>query len=151
MPFRYIILPCIALLALGVGLSAYFRSRKDPVRDFRQVGREAKKAVNCVEVQSWATNLLTQSAKTTNINLSDLGTNYPSSLRGLYTNVFCFITVLKPNSEYPNIVPSVRISWGTMKLGHAYLKIGPPGYEVAGGAKWHDGVYFIEAPPNVRE
>lgn len=106
---------------------------------FRQLERNAQKRITGNELQAWATNLLQASATSGYVSVSNLGTNFPQQLLGVYHQPpSIFVHCGESNSP-----GWVSIMWGGGVIGLSGFCIGPTNY-VGNGHRWQDGVYFLD-------
>jgi hypothetical protein len=76
--------------------------------------RNAKRATTGTELQAWATGLLAAAPTNTAPRVSELGTNFPAQLLGLYHRPpYIQIQVAETNSP-----GSVYLMWGGGMIGH---------------------------------
>lgn len=74
----------ILLVASAVVLTAMFLPSCLAIRSFDQIEDKAHKAITGAELQAWATNLLANPPTTIDVRISELVTNFPQRLFGLY-------------------------------------------------------------------
>ncbi len=137
----------LSLVALAiVCLAAVFLPTWRVFWSFDHLEQHARKAITASELQTWATNLLSQypSNATASVWPSKLGTNFPNQLLKLYhrpPNIFIF----GPTADWP--VPHLSVTWGGGFIGHTGFEVGPtnfPGWRATN--TWAPGVYFFKHP-----
>jgi hypothetical protein len=127
----------IALSAL-VFVSVYIYGGCKPVWQFNHLERNVKSAVTPSELQVWAASLLAQYPTNTWLNSSEIGTDFPQSLRALAPRLGPSVGVYSTNSP-----AFVIIAWGSGGLGHCGLEIGGTNFTgYRRGHAWQTGIYF---------
>ncbi len=115
-------------------------------RSFDNLERNAKRVVTGAQLQAWATGLLAASPTDTTPRVSQLGTNFPAQLLGLYRNP-PYIQIQEGDT---NSSASIYLMWGGGMIGHCGFEIGPTNFVSyrSHARAWQPGVYFwSEYPP----
>ncbi len=115
-------------------------------RSFDNLERNAKRVVTGAQLQAWATGLLAASPTNTTPRVSQLGTNFPAQLLGLYRNP-PYIQIQEGDTNSP---ASIYLMWGGGMIGHCGFEIGPKNFVSyrSHARAWQPGVYFwSEYPP----
>ena len=134
----------VVVIGLAAGWLFYWSPRARSVRTFDNIEENVRKVIAASELQTWATNLLAQYPESTNLWVSQLGTNFPTQLRKISPRLLHEIKINHfTDEEGPNL-DFVSLDWGGGTLGHAGFHIGSTNF-VYPGRKWKDGVYFIPA------
>jgi hypothetical protein len=142
-PLRYGILIASSLGALWYVL---------PFRvfwSFDHIEQHAKKVITAAELQAWATNLLTRYPTNSTPRVSELGTNFPPQLLGLYRHS-PYVQISEEEST--NNPACVYLMWGGGMIGHCGFEIGETNFVSyrSHARAWQPGVYFwSEYPPKL--
>ena len=115
-------------------------------RSFDNFERNAKRVVTGAQLQGWATSLLALAPTNSTPRVSELGTNFPSQLRGLYRSR-PYIQIQEGDTNSPS---SVYLMWGGGMIGHCGFEIGPTNFVSyrSNARAWQPGVYFwSDYPP----
>lgn len=133
-------LSIIALVSL-LCVAAYFYTGCKPVWQFDHLEQNARKVITALELQVWATNVLTHYTNETSVRLSEFGTNFPPQLRGLAPRLGPHVFIHVPdNTNWP---PYIQLYWGSGLLGAHGIEIGPTNFTGGRGQRaWQPGVYF---------
>jgi len=109
-------------------------------RSFDNLERNARKVITGTELQEWAIGLLTLAPTNSRPRVSELGTNFPAQLLGLFRHP-PYILIQEANTNSP---ASVFLMWGSGFLGHSGFEIGPTNFVSyrANARAWQPGVYF---------
>jgi hypothetical protein len=114
------------------------------VRSFDNLERNAKRVITGAQLQQWATNLLAVTPTNSYLKVSQLGTNFPSQLLGLYRRP-PYISI------HDDLSPScVYLMWGGGLIGHCGFEIGPTNFvsRRRNAREWQPGVYFWSDHPD---
>jgi hypothetical protein len=115
-------------------------------RSFDNLERNAKRVITGTQLQAWATGLLALVTTNTTPRLSELGTNIPPQLLGLYHRP-PYIQIQEADTNSPG---SVYLMWGGGVIGHCGFEIGSTNFVSyrSHARAWQPGVYFwSEHPP----
>jgi hypothetical protein len=137
-----IMIPVVIFLSLGAWIY-------QPAWRFDHLEQSARKVITGNELQIWGTNLLAQYPEETNFSPSQLGTNFPVQLLGLYPRIGP--RVLVHVYDDTNQPPYVQLAWGSGFVGYAGFYIGTTnftGWENENGYQheMQPGVYFYHGP-----
>ena len=133
----------IIALVLLFCVAAYFYTACKPVWQFDHLEQNARKAITASELQVWATNLLAHYTNETSVELSELGANFPSQLRGLAPKLGPHVFIHVPDDT--NWPPYIQLYWGSGFLGAQGIEVGPTNFSRGLGHRlWSPGVYFYE-------
>jgi hypothetical protein len=115
-------------------------------RSFDNLERNAKRVITGPRLQEWATNLLAVAPTNTYLKVSQLGTNFPSQLLGLYRNP-PYISIHEATALSP---PCVYLMWGGGVIGHCGFEIGATNFvsHRPNARAWQPGVYFWSDYPH---
>lgn len=132
----------LSLAGLGIGL-IFFGIILPTCRifySFDHLERNARKVITPAALQAWATNLLAHPPATDTPKVSELGTNFPRQLLGLY-HTPPYISIRHPSSNAPG---SVFLMWGGGMIGHCGFEIGASNFLGFRGEQWqgYAGVNF---------
>ena len=107
---------------------------------FDRIEQRSKKVITAAELQAWATNLLAQYTTNAQPKVSELGTNFPPQLSGIYRNP----PYIQINEESTNYPACVFLTWGGGVIGHCGFEIGPTNFVSyrRNARAWQAGVYF---------
>ena len=129
----------IVPLAVAICFGLYIYQSCKPTWQFDDLEKNAKKVITADELQCWATNLLAQYPYETNFSMSELGTNFPTQLRGLAPKLGPHISIHVFDDT--NHQPFVQLYWGSGFLGASGFYIGATNF-VWAGREWQPGVLF---------
>ena len=109
-------------------------------RSFDNLERNAKHVITGTQLQAWATDLLTTWPTNATPRVSQMGTNFPAQLLGLYHNP-PYIQIQQADTNSP---ASVYLMWGGGMIGHCGFEIGPTNFVSyrSNARAWQPGVYF---------
>ena len=109
-------------------------------RSFDDLERNARKVITGTQLQAWAIGLLTLAPTNPTPKVSELGTNFPAQLLGLYRHP-PYIQIQEANTNSP---ASVFLMWGGGFIGHCGFEIGPTNFVSYrfNARAWQPGVYF---------
>ena len=136
MNYRQIVNVVVATLIV---IFFYFNCESD--RQFSGVEGKIRERISPVDLQKWATGLLAQYPSETQLRVADLGTNFPSQLRGLAPRLFGSAIYVHGGDS----VPSVVLRWGTGGLGSTGVWVGPTNFVCSHPSRlWVPGIYFYQ-------
>jgi len=135
--FRYafVIVTCLMIL-LFVAVWPIFRV----FWSFDHLEQNAKRVITGSQLQAWAISVLEHPPTNITYRISELGTNFPPQLLGLY-HYPPTIDIYEATTDSPG---SVILTWGGGLIGHCGFVVGPTNfvdYHLNAHA-WQDGVYF---------
>ena len=114
-------------------------------RSFDNLERNAKRGITATQLQRWAIGLLALPPTNPRPTVSELGTNFPPQLLGLYHHPPC-IQIQEATTNSPGCV---FLMWGGGMIGHCGFEIGPTNFVSFGpdAQAWQAGVYFWNDQP----
>ena len=109
-------------------------------RSFDNLERNAQHVVTGRQLHEWATGLLMFAPTNHTPRVSDLGTNFPAQLLGLYRRP-PYIQIQEADTNSPG---SVYLMWGGGVIGHCGFEIGSTNFVSykPNAQAWQPGVYF---------
>ena len=110
---------------------------------FDHLEQHAKRRITGLELQLWATNLIAHHSAGL-VKVSELGTNFPQQLLGLYHRPPDIMIYEPLTNDLGQIQPAfVTLFWGCGMIGHCGFEIGPTNFSGYRATKaWQGGVYF---------
>ena len=117
-------------------------------RSFDNLERNARKVITATQLQTWATNLIAKPPTNNTPRVSQLGTNFPQQLLGLYHNPPS-IVIYEGATNNDWVQPSwILLYWGGGVIGHCGFEIGPTNFISLKpkSKQWQPGVYFFSEP-----
>jgi len=115
-------------------------------RSFDNFKRNAKRSISGNQLQTWAASLIAPAPTNATPRVSELGTNFPAQLLGLYHRP-PYIQIQETNANQP---ASIFLMWGGGMIGHCGFEIGPTNFvsHRSNARAWQPGVYFwSDYPP----
>lgn len=129
----------VTVVCLGALWTLWYNSLFHVFWQFDHLEQRAKRRITGTQLQAWALNLLEQYPTTVTNDtpdVSDLGTNFPRQLLGLYHRT-PYIRI----NQYTNFESYVLLMWGGGMIGHCGFEIGSTNF-IGRGHAWQPGVYF---------
>ena len=110
------------------------------LRSFDNLESNARHVITGTQLQEWAVRLLTFPPTNSTPRVSQLGTNFPAQLLGLYRHP-PYIYIQEAGTNSPGYV---RLIWGSGFMGHCGFEIGSTNFVSyrPNEQAWQPGVYF---------
>jgi len=132
------------LVVLGCIVAVVFYACR-PDWQFAHLERNARKVITPDQLQAWAMQLLAAHPTNDSLRVSELGTNFPPQLLGVY-HLPPDVSIRAAGTNSPG---SVFLMWGGGLIGHCGFEVGPTGFVCyrEHARAWQPGVYFWSDRP----
>jgi hypothetical protein len=134
------------LVVLAVLGGCIYTTRKE-IRRYDELESNARKVITGPEIHTWGITLLEQYQKSTNLTVSQLGTNFPQQLKTLAPVFGPRVSVYQ--SMYAHARPYVWVYWNDGFREEAGFVITATNSTMGGPRlhKWSPGVFFSRQGP----